>query len=290
MAASDGTRIAPAAPRVLVLILASDRLPWRYIEDSGQATTWVADFAGAGIDTFWYSGTQPTARQLRTSSLFEAAKGMPWLARHTTALLPLQQLLMLRPNGKLEARVTPQTPLRIRVDVPDVIPFMCTRLLASLRYLGAADYDYVVRTNSSSYLSLPGVMATISSMAISNATYAGTLNSIRSESWVSGSGMILARSAVMSLINANAHWRHELTEDRAIGRILKRAGHQVLVRDRIDVETVSQVRDWNRSRVARFLSSDGFQVRCKAVRRTDAVDIMHEVHGVLTTRGSHDWE
>jgi len=278
----------PVAPRILVLVLGSDRLPWSRIQDFGQTPTWATHFRSRGIAVVTYTGSTPTNYVRRSADQFERLKGVRLLHRHTAPVRTIQKMFGLWPRRITSYEIEVIANSLVRTTIPDSIALMGARLAAALQALDAVSYDYVVRTNSSSYLSLPGVIAAIQRMKDFNEHYAGSINRVREEVWVSGSGAILDQAAVTSLLRGYDSWPHELTEDRAIGRVLRDVNIRPMELQRINLVENDQVLGLRARSVRDFQARGGFQYRCKTPNPADAVLLMQSLHTRLLKLGCLD--
>jgi hypothetical protein len=112
----------------------------------------------------------------------------------------------------------------LRSQIPDVLASIGFRTIEAYEYaLGNYDFDYIVRTNTSSYVDLLNLAAylradgTIAPVHCQTGTWGST-------PYPSGALYILNRDAVEKIVEHKARWRHEYIDDVALGLVLNRLG------------------------------------------------------------------
>jgi hypothetical protein len=253
--------------RVLVLVLSVAREPWATIERDGQRATWgAADLPDAPIAYYYgLTGLSPTY----------------WASRATAKLLREAHLEGARSRlvaqvGRWSAsRPVTSDGSRIQTRVPESYDHTNAKTRAALRHVVASmDFDYLLRTNSSSYVHRPLLLEQASALP-REGYYGGSLVRLEEPAYVSGTGILMSRD-VVELAATDESWTYEVIDDVALGRVMRKAGIEPQELERLDVESLEQP-------IAPGSLRTCFLARCKSpVDRALDVPIMHRVHGLYT--------
>lgn len=197
--------------RVLVVILSLDREPWRTLE-AAQRDTWAGPHvvhAIAEVDIVHlrgisrggaraaFLGARRAAECLGLRHSFDVTAGR-WAIRFPATIK----------NGILKTRTFEYW---IGTSV---------KTHSGLRYLAAhEDFNYLVRTNSSTYLDIPTLLRHLDQAPREN-YYAGA---DQGEAHAQGTLIILSRDLVMRLA-ADGQWDYGTVDDAALGAAVRRAG------------------------------------------------------------------
>jgi hypothetical protein len=244
---------------VLVLVLSIDREPWRSIEREGQRRTWAApERVPGGCRVVFYYGRGGAAAQAgRVAARLARARVAPGLfaalARRSAA--------------------APSTLVgdRLLTRVPDAYAFTLPKLLAALRWAasGAAGaFDYVYRTNTSSYVNLARLREVAAGLP-ADGCYAGFLGRPPAEGppFVKGAGLLLGRDLVEA-VAANDRWGWGAVDDAALGAFLAARGVEpiplprVLVHDPAEVAALSD---------EELRAAPHFRCKSRGATRSDAL-------------------
>lgn len=253
--------------KVLVVVLALDAEPWRSIEEQGQRATWARDETDVPI--FWLHGIN---RGLSRALIRSVSKGLELLGakksvrtfRHFTGRWAAGR------GATIEAR-------EIRTRVPETYITTNAKTVAAFRHLlSVADFDYVLRTNSSTYVNIDMLTKFVQSIPNDN-YYGGTSWQAHGVEYATGTSILLSRDLV-EYVAGDPSWEFDLVDDLALGKSMVRAGAKVDPFPRIDVYT--------REDLCGLRSEDlksTFIVRCKGLegRRHDiaAMRRVHELYG-----------
>lgn len=250
--------------RVLVLVLAMDAEPWRMIQDEGQRKTWATDLDGS-VPVFWLYG--------------RSGKAVRTVARY--AQNAVQRFLgakLFRAYSRLTGSWAASRPVRIDGDrlitgVPETYLNTNAKNIAGLRHLLATqDFDYVFRTNTSSYVNLPRLEEYVQDLPAAG-YYAGFIGESGSTRFASGTCTLMSRDLVEVAVS-DSRWEYGLVDDVAMGRSMARSSVEVQPLRRVDVLTPQDLE---------ALTADAlehaFVVRCKSLGgREHDVEAMHRVH------------
>jgi hypothetical protein len=254
--------------KVLVLVLSFDREPYRSIETQGQRPTWVAAAPPNVPVLFYYGVTRglsywPVAVMSRVLFLL----GQPGLRK-----------AFLRRTGARYALRARETGDQINVRIPDIYGNIGAKTVGALRHvLRSHSFDYLFRTNTSSYVFLPLLHQFVQTLS-GTGCYAGLLGQTPKMTFVGGAGILLSRELVEFAVG-DAAWDWDLVDDLALARSMARAGVAPRPLPRIDVLSPDEVPlvppdQWRTC----------FHVRCRSAgNRLQDIESMRRVHAAYLT-------
>ena len=126
------------------------------------------------------------------------------------------------------------------------------------------DYDFIFRTNLSSYVFIEKLYNYLCSLE-QRKIYHGILAEYEDITFVSGSGIILSKDVVSSILENSEKWDHEFIDDVSFGKILNLLGVEPTKGKRNNV---------TESREIFTLEENVYHVRCKSFdgeKRKDTV-------------------
>jgi hypothetical protein len=136
-------------------------------------------------------------------------------------------------------------------------------------------FDYVYRTNTSSYLSLPRLQEIVTAMPRTNC-YAGFIGQYPSGrcQFASGSGMLMSWDIAVRVGGTLTGWEWGTIDDVALGAFLAASEISPQPLPRVDTPSVDDVEELSSEELR-----DAFHFRCKSPSepRTDAA-IMRAIH------------
>lgn len=253
---------------VLVLVVASDLEPWRSIEILGQRTTWATPTQKAATVLFYYGKTHGIEYWMAAAiSKFLHIAGQDRLRR-----------TFLRACGTRYKLRTSEFGDRLEVDIPGIQGNIGAKTIGAFRHvLRDRAFDYIFRTNTSSYVCLPQLrnfVQTIPAMKY----YGGVVGQTLGLPFVSGAGILLSRDLVETATR-DSDWDWDLMDDQALASCMARAGVSPQNVERIEVSTQEQV-----ALIPPSQWRNRFHVRCKSnCNRLCDIDIMKCVHTAYRT-------
>lgn len=210
--------------RILIVVLSLDREPWRRLEQA-QRETW-AQPAHEGVELRYLQGTASSAR--RTAFLM-IRQGVERLGLRLTgtqpAGIPMASMTLTRKIDAFWGRFSAMLPTYsqgnvIRTKTLEYWVGTSAKMHAGLRHVVTHhEFDYLVRTNSSTYIHLPSLIEHLKS-APSTKYYAGA---DIGEPHAHGTCIILSRDAAEDL-SRDFEWDYDTVDDAAVGRAAARAG------------------------------------------------------------------
>ena len=238
--------------KVLVLVLSMEKAPFVELEAT-QRVTWAGDDVPCAPVSF-YSGRV-------SGSAYWFARGLIWCAR----VAPPGRSRLLRRFGAHTWNLR-EDGVQWRLSIPDLWALINAKTVAVFRHaLGAHDFDYVFRTNSSSYVDRAALLRWVHGLPRSKC-YAGSVHEWEGISVVSGSGVLLSRDLVRACVD-DPSWNFGVMDDVAIAQSMRSRGIEPIHHPRIDACEPADLE-------AEVLQGI-FHVRCKNRQdRTDDVRTM----------------
>jgi hypothetical protein len=144
------------------------------------------------------------------------------------------------------------------------------------------EFDYIYRTNVSSYLDLAGLQHFVNDKPREN-FYGGAIGNHQGIYFASGCGYFISRDLVIETLRKRALWDHNLIDDVALGKLLTRDLHvDIQEVKRIDLDSpeidLDKINNNNRNI---------FHYRCKASNPDTTIQIMRALHKHYSNKG---WE
>ncbi len=208
-------------PKIVFLIIASKSKPWKNILKFGPRATWYNDLGGlAKVYEVYSDGSAGSST--------------------------------IDPNDPKKVVIRLDCPSALSISEPvhssrDALVFKTVSgwgellpvTFSALSYLlKNDDFDFVVRTNVSSYWNVPKLIKHIEENQI-NCTYAGVLGSVEDESkvisYASGAGIVISRDVAIKLVENYQKIDFDLIDDVAIGKLAEELNIKLSPLERLDV-------------------------------------------------------
>jgi hypothetical protein len=129
------------------------------------------------------------------------------------------------------------------VDASDDALGMGDKTIKSFEWmLENTDFEYLFRTNTSSYFSYSNLLSYIEKNFVDKKyVYAGKIHTTNDSSgnsvnFASGSGYILNRNTVKKIVENQKHWEHEYWDDVSLGLLLRKLNLKPIDAQRFDIE------------------------------------------------------
>ena len=159
---------------------------------------------------------------------------------------------------------------RLFLDSPEGLMNVGHKTLKMYEYvLGNYDFDYIYRTNSSSYINIPSLKKYLEDKNTSN-FYNGIIGNFYGINFASGSGYCLSRDLVEYVINHKNEWDHTLIDDVSLGKLLTSKGISITPAKRFDVTNTLHIN----------LNHYHYRVKNNNNRSVD-IDRMNKIHKLL---------
>jgi hypothetical protein len=275
-------------PKILILILSSEQEPWKSVEALGQNQTFLKGIPG-NVEVVRFIGGIPQAatpfslRLARKAISFQQLlagffqeRGNKKLGRLVHSLALGSAVIRRFQAGSIGSPEHDQSQnvSVLRVRSPEGYAFLGLKTLEAFKWaIVSKEFDYVFRTNSSSYVDFLELSALLHSKPRSK-FYSGVIGSYMGYEFASGAGVLLSRDLVMHLVENESAWRHEFVDDVALAIALNGWVSPVSA-ERVTIDPAEGV-----GGVARRDIENAFHVRCKAGNKEATIRIMHEVHAI----------
>jgi len=262
------------SPKILVLILAIQREPWLTIENTGQSPTWKNN-PPAGVRIIRYVGRETLNHrerfinlQWRISRIWQFS---PFIRGKKYPLFSINNYVSKFRDCSIQFQEKSNT---LVVDIPDLYPLIGGKTLAAFRYAYEnLEFDYIYRTNVSSYLDLEKLLNYISNKP-RNDFYAGHLGFSNNTEFASGSGYFLSKDLVKRCLKHASEWDHDLVDDVSLGNLLtQKLGLKIVNINRLDITLAYQG--------TQPFAKNHFHFRCKSDSIEETVKIMNLLHSQL---------
>lgn len=127
------------------------------------------------------------------------------------------------------------------------------------------EYDYIFRTNSSSYVDKNLLLEYIKDKPLDN-YYSGVIGNHNGIKFSSGCGYFISRNLVQLLIDNSDRWNHNHIDDVLVGELLRTLGHRPTSNPRFDVEYHTDI------------PTNYFHYRLKTFDRINDIKNMYKIH------------
>lgn len=278
-------------PKILVLILSARPAPWGLIEKFGQIGTFARTDTN-NVHFLWYRGDEAIPGDL---ALNVSGKVLDCWYQFIVRLnrwglkgpqyFPgskfLTKFLRRRSKSRFDRFGANLYQRKLLLPMPEFNSFIGLKTLLAFEYvLKSFDFDFLVRTNSSSYLDIHQLENYLRS-ASKNKYFSGVRGDFFGETFSSGASYILSRDLVDLIANDYSEkWQHYVVDDVAISRVIAENKLATpLYFDRTTVVSNKNVKDFLP------LNAEVFHYRCKTKSVDETIQIMKQLEGYIT--GEH---
>lgn len=268
-------------PRLLIGVLSSDREGFIDIRRNGQVPTWISGARTRGIEVVPYTsgvqGINSVHRKIMSG----------FRVQEMVNRTPISHVRLVKAHpGELsnELRVfhqgLPKPELNAFGDLvsshPDSLASVGMRTLEFFKYaLENYEFDYLVRTNTSSYLNISGLLATLSREPKLGQVYALT-GRWGAVPYPSGALYVLCRADVEAVVERETDWIHEYIDDVALGIQLRK------LRGAIEYVPIERF-EFSQNDVSDLTFKSGFvHYRCKSMSSQTVISRMLLLRGCET--------
>ena len=263
-----------AEPKILVLVLAIDKEPWKRIEIEGQGPTWRSS-SPESVTVLRYVGARPkTLGWQFLNKLWMLNQKARTFTRGKFSIFSINLAVN---RGKFQKPSLDLENNEILTGIPDLYSLIGAKTLHAFEIsLRNCEFDYIFRTNVSSYLDLKGLQQFVEDKP-RNGFYAGAIGNHQGVNFASGCGYFISRDLVNSVIEKRDLWDHNLIDDVSLGKLLTQELN-------VSIEGVNRI-DFNSADLdsAQIKENSGgnFHFRCKSENPDDTIHIMKMLHQLL---------
>jgi hypothetical protein len=284
-------------PRVLILVLSAGKEPWESIETLGQKQTCFKKDSSS-TQVLWLKGSDKKSNLVEFffNSIFQLSydyyhygrmPGRKIIARVRRRNLSTRNYpgLLSKYFSRYSTRYltnnqTDQKARIINTAVPSKQALVGMKVLLGLRHvIENYEFDYLFRTNSSSYVSIESLEKFASKLPSKKVFYGpeATLGKIK---FRSGSGYLLSKDVVQGVLDNHTSWEHCVPEDVAISRVIELRNLAIQkTTTRIDILDVK-----DSQKISPALEQDIFHFRCKSSYPEVSIDLMKKIYSASSRR------
>ena len=132
----------------------------------------------------------------------------------------------------------------IKTNVPESLINCGHKTLKAFELLKNRDYDYIFRTNSSSYVDKQMLKDYLEDKPRNN-FYSGVIGNHHGIIFASGSGFIVSKNVVDLVLLKQEYWEHRFIDDVALGLLLRHLSISPVPAPRFDIQTVNNTTPTN---------------------------------------------
>ena len=283
--------------KLILLILSSPQEPYKSIQDEGQERTFIPQSFDE-VETVRYVGKEVQLR-LKDTTFIHMRKAQHALLHHARnriirAVVRALTALSVGDKAlkKLNSLVPNQVPFVERIDLPEggflyrlITPtpegwaFIGEKTLQAFKYLlENHDFDFIFRTNTSSYVDAARLLQRLHDMPKSG-VYAGFVGTALGKlKFASGAGILLSRDVVKRICDHASEWKHGLIDDVALADLISRFDGpkvELIPLERLTLPSLAVAKEADADQI-----TNSYHVRCKADSPEETIEIMRYVQRV----------
>jgi hypothetical protein len=278
---------------VVCLILSVDKSPWKEIQEFGQNETFVNNKNEDLVFLRYLGHDTVLPTKARLALTFKAFQYWAFLKFSRFGVLGALSNISLLRLGDNTLREThswglPETHLRQESKsgsskYPDTIvtqthehhALVGLKTLQAFQFvLNNYDFDFIFRTNTSSYVDGDLLLDLTKNLGEGH-VLGGVTGETRFGAFASGAGILISKSLVIKIVEQGHQWRHGLIDDIALSRlVMESLSSEVSLTPlaRIDFDSLGKVKKAKDGEIA-----SAFHFRCKTKSPEETVEIMKEI-------------
>jgi len=281
-------------PKILVLILSSDRDPWNRIQISGQDSTFVRDRPSE--ETYCRYFAEKNAKTsfsteliIQLKRLQHAVSGLPVRSKLAQALKKgfsssrVGDLFLHRAYSTANKGLRPIPITRdgyingvrsIFTGSPERSNLIGLKTLLAFQFvIKNYEFDYIFRTNTSSFINYEALQSVSRNLGSQN-VYAGSKVEIfGTDEFASGAGILMSRDVLERICENPKQWRLGLPDDAAIGNIVGSLRNPIVQRldfPRLHAQSIEEASALNPKELKRWP-----HIRCKCDSPDETIRVMN---------------
>jgi hypothetical protein len=273
-------------PKVLTLVLSSMKAGYKEILFEGQMPTWIGSFRDEGFQIIPYA-----SKALEKSESISAAIGKLEARLTRQSIITrahLNQFRRVRSHPSPSSSVLSEQLFErkvhldfsnqmLLVDIPDSLATIGFSTLSVLKHsLENYEFDYLVRTNTSSYLNLNLLQRLLQSDGEKEKVLALS-GRWGKQIYPSGALYVLSRETVDQIVSHARNWLHDYIDDVSLGILLNLSPKNVIAIPRYDFPYGSL----EKSKSNDSLNSRFIHYRCKATSASETIENLKTVHKIV---------
>jgi hypothetical protein len=149
-----------------------------------------------------------------------------------------------------------------------IIPSDRTKTIQAFEFLSNNhEFDYIFRTNLSSYVDLPRLYEKLNQKKF---TYDGVVGADNGVKFASGAGYVISKDLVQHVIVNKDSWNHGMIDDVAMGHMMNKIG----------INPIGELTRQTFLNVNETVDVNQYHYRCKQTERTQDAFIMRRIHEI----------
>lgn len=257
--------------KILILVLSLDKEPFKTIENEEQKKTWAlrSNFIEHDVEVFWYQGRDNFLFDNFIYNFIKATRFI--LGKYLSDLILIYYEIFLSKIRKVFLNLDNN----LIITTPDRWSLISPKLHRALEWsLKNRKFNYLWRTNSSSYTDIQGLLSHVGTIPEKN-IYSGPFGKAENVNgndidFASGTGILLSRDVVETIVNSGLLLNTKV-DDLSVGEICQSLKIELTPISKNDIDSLN-------SDLSQF-NKNLFLTRCKSKSdRNIDVEIMKIIH------------
>jgi hypothetical protein len=172
---------------------------------------------------------------------------------------------------------------KLETETPEDWALIGLKTILALKFLlENYEFDYLFRTNTSSYVDVPLLKRHLEHEPRTS-LYSGVVGRAFGKiEFASGAGILMSRDVVIKICRKENHWKHGLVDDVALADLVSTFASppvHLVPLSRLDLTSLSMALETDPKRIR-----ENFHFRCKSASPEETVAIMKHIHEVKQQR------
>lgn len=282
--------------KLLTLILSHDDGPWKKIQDQGQDLTFIPESAKNSIVLRYSGSAKRLPRRYQLALSLKRYQHDAWKYSNFRLFGLIMKLFAnMRVFDNVIDRISSITSEGEADSVEFSLPgkswniiltklptdralIISNTILAFRHVLKSYDFDYLFRTNTSSYVDSSKLLKFLEAQGRNN-IYGGLVGRLcQNIEFASGAGILLSRDLVEKLCDPKIKYKHGYVDDVAMGVAIAELGKDsipILPLPRLDAYNLTAAISIDSQRI-----KENFHFRCKSNSAEETIEVMQYIHSV----------
>lgn len=272
--------------KIAIFVQSAGIEPWKSIEDLGQKETFVKNIQDNQI-VYWYQGWLERKYNFEyiASKYFHKSYKIFWTGKKFENRLHVRRLNRQKTQGVISKLYNKVYSHRFQTSPSEfdqqILQFPVSgefgatglRVAMSINYfLKYTDADFMLRTNSTSYINLKRLNKYLSQLPDTK-VYAGVPLKLGKIPFMSGAANIISRDVAEGVICRKHLWNHEYPEDVALGKMIS----DYSLANNFEFGCITNIDHSKINFVEIDSHKDIFHFRCKTGESEETIKIMKSI-------------
>jgi hypothetical protein len=260
--------------KFLYAFTSTESEPFQRLYEDGLKKTWLANIESPSIYIRLLGGGQDNFRKLTGALNFYERLRWKSIGRFSQGVgrIAFKPFSYFKPKVELIGH-------DFKVLIPECLSTLGFKHLAAMEYALKNDFDFLIMTNSSSYLHVNILEEYLSALDSNHDFYGGKTLNIQNQIGASGSFYVLSRVTMQKIIVNRSSWIHALLDDIALMKMCSKLGISFSAISSIDLKDVISIESINRESLNSY-----FHIKCGPALKCDyRIDdeLMEKIHHKL---------